>query len=266
MNLFDLKKQIEDGKEVGLVDYEQIFQTNLFEVFSAIKNKDEDVVLNAIAFQNHNPGVDAGKIELSVFYYFCKNDFEKAVAMKKLCVKKTSLDSILSELKNEKMLKQVELNLLNPKNEKIEFFTKSKIFKTIFITQNHQSHPFFERFAGLEDCLWQVVAKNCDDLQDRYQKEIIAEIKGRKRVLNNLKEDKKHLMFDILLEQELIKTNPQDKGLRQKVKQKFENELKEKKEYESQEKQVLKGLNTSIKEFKTKDAKEDLGLLFGRKL
>lgn len=265
MNLLDLKKQIRDGKEVNLTDYAQIFQTNLFEVFSAIKKKDEDVVLNTIAFQNHNPGVDVGKIELNVFYYFCKNDFEKAVAMKKFCVEKTSLDKLLSEFKNEKILKQVEINLLTPQNEKITLFTKSKVFKTIFVTQNKISHPFFEKFEELEDCLWQVVSKNCDKLQERYQNEIIFEIKNRKNVLSMLKEDKKRLMFDISIEQELIRLNPQDKVLRQRLKQKFENELKEKKEYETQEKQILKGLNMSIKTFKTKDAKEDLGLIFGRK-
>lgn len=265
MNLLDLKKQIRDGKEVGLVEYDKIFQTNLFEVFSAIKNKDKNVVLNAIALQNQKAGVDAEQIELSVFYYFCKNDFKTAVAKKKLCVKKTNLDSILCELKNEEILKQVEINLLMPQNEKINFFSKSKTFETIFITQNHKSHPFFEKFSELEDCLWQVIAKNCDNLQDKYQKEIILEIKSRKKVLNNLKEDKKRLIFDISLEQELIRLNPQDKILRQKIKQKFEGELKATEKYVSQEKQILKNLNKSMKAAQIKDAKEDLGLIFGKK-
>ncbi len=109
--------------------------------------------------------------------------------------------------------------------------------------------------------MWEIVEENVDKLQGRKTREIVAEIKNRKRILHHFCEDEKTLQEDIMLEDEIIKAYPQDKTARERLKAYFKGRLEETKEFKEQEKALISSLQKDAKVLQTKDAKNDLSLI-----
>ena len=151
-----------------------------------------------------------------------------------------------------------KLFVSHPETEKIK---GEKDIDFLYIAQAGDAHKAVINYPRLNRVMWEIVAENVDKLQARKAKEIVAEIKSRKMMLNYFCEDEKRLQEDIKIEEEIIKTDPQDKISRERLKTYFSDKLWETKEFKEQEKALISSLQKDAKVLQTKDAKNDLSLI-----
>lgn len=229
--------------------------------------------------------------DLILVYSLVIQDFRIAVATKKTNIEKHKIEK--NDYLTPEYLKTIRLNLLFPQKQSFRVTKESlfeqqkdKEFKYVISscsTDYHKRYKFFgdqdawslfvsRDYDGLEHmalfgserltkAVWQIVEENVEKKQAKQTNIILKDIKYRKMVLKRFCAEAEMIKEDLKFEEELAESNPEDKQLRAGIRKRFADEIKEKEEYKDQEKALIAHLHGEVKELKTKDAKQNLGLI-----
>ena len=131
----------------------------------------------------------------------------------------------------------------------------------LYIARGADAHKAVVNCPKLNTVMWQIVAENVEKEQARQTSIILKDIKYRKMVLTRFSKEAEMIKQDLAFEHELAIANPVDRQMRERLRMRFAGELTEREEFKEQERALIAHLHGEVKDLKTKDAKNNLGLI-----
>ena len=218
--------------------------------------------------------------DMLVVYSLLIDGKKIAVAAKKSTLEKCQAEK--EEYLTPKYLQTITLNLLGAQafylyerksmyddefyglfssNKKTPRLKGDNRISPLYIARGSDAHKAVINCPKLNTVMWQIVAENVEKEQERQTNIVLKDIRYRKMVLNRFCKEAEMIKKDLQFEQEFAMESPQDRQIRERIRMRFEAELKEKEEYKDQEKALIAHLHNKAKDLKINDAKNDLSLI-----